>query len=76
MELTCPKCHQKFVDVSIQKQNYHCSACNSDFKLHFTCDKCGDELELLQACGAANLWCNRCNELKSKSSSPYTLKEI
>jgi hypothetical protein len=76
MQLECPKCHQKFADASVQKQHYHCSACNSDFKLHFICDKCGDELELLQACGAANLWCNKCNELKSKSSSPYKLEEI
>ena len=74
MELACPKCHQNIEGGSVQKQKYHCAACNSDFELHFTCDKCGDKLTLLQACGATNLWCDKCNELKSKSSSPYTLK--
>jgi RecJ-like exonuclease len=76
MELKCPKCHQKIEGGSVQKQQYHCDSCGGDFKLYFTCDKCGDKLELLQACGAANLWCNTCNELKSKSSSPYVLEEI
>lgn len=74
MELPCPKCNHELQRVGVQKR--HCPACNSDFKLHFTCDKCGEKLEVLQACGAANLWCNKCNELKSKSSSPYLLEEI
>ncbi|MCG6200322.1 zinc ribbon domain-containing protein [Psychromonas antarctica] len=76
MELTCPKCQNEIEYGGIQKQNYHCDACAGDFKLHAACDKCGDKLELLQACGAANLWCNSCNELKSKSTAIYTLQPL
>lgn len=76
MELQCPKCDNKLEFEGIQKKIYHCVACNGDFKLHTACDKCNDKLELLQACGAANLWCHTCNELKSKSTAKYSLQEI
>jgi len=74
MELQCPKCAHELESSGIQKR--HCPACNSDFKLHAACEKCGDELERLAACGAVNFWCNKCNELKSKSTAIYTLQEI
>lgn len=75
MELKCPKCAHEIECSGIQKQHYHCDACDSDLKLNASCDKCGSQLELLQACGAANLWCHQCNELKSKSSAVYSLSE-
>ncbi|WP_372880167.1 zinc ribbon domain-containing protein [Psychromonas sp.] len=73
MQLLCPKCNHEVVSSGAQKR--HCPACDSNFKLHAACDKCGDELERLQACGAVNFWCNKCNELKSKSTAIYTLVE-
>jgi tRNA(Ile2) C34 agmatinyltransferase TiaS len=75
MALKCPKCAHKIESEGIQKQNYHCDACSSDLKLHLLCDQCGAQLALLQACGAASLWCHRCNELKNKSSAIYSLIE-
>ncbi len=29
------------------------------------CPVCHDEVEIVQACGAVNYFCNTCNELKS-----------
>ncbi|MFT6140407.1 MAG: tRNA(Ile2) C34 agmatinyltransferase TiaS [Psychromonas sp.] len=75
MVLTCPKCGHEIESNGIQKQHYHCDACSSDLKFNLRCDQCGSQLELLQACGAANLWCVKCNELKSKSSAIYSLME-
>ncbi|WP_019615001.1 zinc ribbon domain-containing protein [Psychromonas ossibalaenae] len=74
MELQCPKCTGELARSGVLKRR--CEACDSDFKLHAACDKCGDELERLQACGAVNFWCHSCNELKSKSTAVYTLQEI
>ena len=76
MTLTCPECGQSIEYGGIQKKNYHCDGCESDYQLQADCEKCGDQLELLQACGAANLWCNTCNELKSKSTAIYSLQAI
>lgn len=76
MDLTCPKCGQSIENGGIQKKNYRCESCETDFQLQANCEKCGDKLTLLQACGAANLWCNSCNELKSKSAAIYSLHEV
>ncbi|ABM03009.1 conserved hypothetical protein [Psychromonas ingrahamii 37] len=75
MALKCPKCAYEIESKGIQKQHYYCDACDSDLKLHLLCEQCGSQLALLQACGAANLWCEQCNELKSKSSAIYSLIE-
>ncbi|PKG40416.1 zinc ribbon domain-containing protein [Psychromonas sp. Urea-02u-13] len=73
MELNCPKCEHE-LDRSGELKR-HCESCNSDFKLFIACHECGDEIERLKACGAVSFWCNSCNELKSKSSAIYTLKD-
>ena len=75
MELQCPKCQKEIEFAGIQQQIYHCPECACELKIHAECNKCGEQLELLQACGAANLWCNKCNELKSKSTAIYSLQE-
>lgn len=72
MELNCPKCEHELSRSGELKR--HCESCNSDFKLHIACNECGDEIERLKACGAVSFWCNNCNEMKSKSSAVYTLK--
>lgn len=72
MQLYCPRCNHELERVSTLKA--HCPECDYNFALQSRCDKCGDELELLQACGAANLWCHSCNELKSKSAAIYTVQ--
>ncbi|MFT6986983.1 MAG: hypothetical protein ACJAT7_002833 [Psychromonas sp.] len=74
MQLQCPKCNHELARSSTLKA--HCPACDCDFKLDAACDKCGSQLELLQACGATNLWCDKCNELKSKSTAVYSVKPL
>ena len=73
MQLLCPKCQSEVVRSGELKR--HCDSCDSDFLLHIACNECGQELERLKACGAVNFWCEQCNELKSKSSAIYTLKD-
>lgn len=74
MQLNCPKCENELARSGELKR--HCDSCGSDFELHVTCNECGEQLERLKACGAVNLWCNKCNELKSKSTALYTLKKL
>lgn len=74
MQLNCPKCEAELTRSGELKR--HCEACDSNFELHVACNECGDQLERLKACGAVNFWCNNCNELKSKSTAVYTLKEV
>lgn len=73
MELACPECNKALVRSGKLKR--HCEACNIDFNIQVACNKCGSQLERLAACGAVSFWCNQCNELKSKSSSIYSLQE-
>ncbi len=72
MELQCPKCNSELIRSGKLKR--HCESCSSDFKLHIACNSCGEEIERLVACGSVSFWCNNCNELKSKSTAVYTLK--
>ena len=74
MELNCPKCNGEVVRSGDFKR--HCDACDIDFEIHIACKDCGEQLERLKACGAVSFWCNKCNELKSKSTAIYTLKEV
>ncbi|CAH8202588.1 MULTISPECIES: zinc ribbon domain-containing protein [Vibrio] len=53
---------------------YHCSECDKHFNKIGFCPSCESELEKLQACGAANYFCNQCNELKSKSKIRFEFK--
>lgn len=62
-ENNCPDCQQALT----WNGRYECESCNKAFKKIGYCPKCDSELEKLQACGAANYFCNSCNELQSKS---------
>ncbi|KHD23922.1 DNA ligase [Vibrio caribbeanicus] len=59
----CPKCEQELE----WQGHYHCNQCDIDYTKVVFCPDCNAQLEKLQACGAANYFCNTCNELKSKS---------
>ncbi len=74
MQLQCPECQQELQRSGVLQRR--CESCQIDYKLHANCDKCGELLERLAACGAVNYWCNSCNELKSKSTAIYSLHKI
>lgn len=59
----CPECNNE-LDWD---GNYLCLHCDKHYEKKTDCPDCNGELEKLQACGAANYFCNHCNELKSKS---------
>ncbi|NAW70661.1 DNA ligase [Vibrio sp. V27_P1S3P104] len=63
MNELCPQC----ADTLKWDGQYHCVSCQVHYKKIAHCPDCDQELAKLQACGAANYFCNRCNELKSKS---------
>ncbi|BBM65526.1 hypothetical protein VA249_21720 [Vibrio alfacsensis] len=68
----CPSC-----DVELEwTGQYHCNQCHSDFQKVGFCPDCDAELEKLQACGAANYFCNNCNELKSKSRVRFEFQKV
>ena len=67
----CPVCTQELE----WNGHYHCEPCQKDFLKIGYCPECESELEKLQACGAANYFCNHCNELKSKSRILFQFKE-
>ncbi|AGH80668.1 hypothetical protein PCNPT3_03630 [Psychromonas sp. CNPT3] len=74
MQLDCPRCKQPVIRTGpLERQ---CQYCQVNFKLQIDCQDCGDELERLQACGAVNFWCHKCNELKSKKTAIYHLLEV
>ena len=73
MELQCPKCEHELVRSGELMR--HCESCNSDFTIQIACNDCGEPVKRLKACGAVNLWCDNCNELKSKKTAIYSLKE-
>ncbi|NAW91821.1 DNA ligase [Vibrio sp. V05_P4A8T149] len=62
-ENLCPCCQNPLM----WDGRYHCAQCKHHFNKIGFCPECDSELEKLQACGAANFFCNSCNELKSKS---------
>ncbi|WP_070962546.1 zinc ribbon domain-containing protein [Vibrio sonorensis] len=71
-ENICPKC-----DVELEwKGQYHCDECEQDYVKVGYCPECNDKLEKLQACGAANYFCNSCNELKSKSKVKFEFQAV
>lgn len=71
-ENLCPVC-EKELEWDGQ---YHCTACDAHYKKVGFCPECNAELEKLQACGAANYFCNTCNELKSKSKINFKFNKI
>ncbi|OEE79154.1 zinc ribbon domain-containing protein [Vibrio ordalii] len=62
-ENLCPCCQKPLA----WDGRYHCEQCKHHFNKIGFCPECDSELEKLLACGAANFFCNSCNELKSKS---------
>ncbi|EOU2464353.1 zinc ribbon domain-containing protein [Vibrio navarrensis] len=71
-ENLCPQCQNELQ----WNGQYHCQHCEQDFKKVGFCPECTAELEKLQACGAANYFCNTCNELKSKSRVRFVFQSI
>ncbi len=65
MENNCPKCN---ANLEWDGDGYFCQSCERHYRQQAYCDKCQAPLEKLQACGALNYFCKRCNELKSKST--------
>lgn len=71
-ENDCPSCNQALEWTG----QYHCTACQRDYKKVGFCPDCHAELEKLQACGAANYFCSSCNELKSKSRLKFEFQSL
>ncbi|WP_117233627.1 zinc ribbon domain-containing protein [Vibrio maerlii] len=71
-ENKCPECNEELT----WEGQYHCKKCSTDFKKIAFCPECLGRLEKLQACGAANYFCNDCNELKSKSRIRFEFHEM
>lgn len=69
--LVCSECNGLLEKTG--KVNLYCPECDIHYGVKSHCGQCGDELERLIACGAVDFWCNKCNELKSKSSADYEL---
>lgn len=72
MENLCPQCDKELE----WDGQYHCTLCDKHYKKVGFCPECDAELEKLQACGAANYFCNTCNELKSKSRVCFEFQTI
>jgi len=66
MSTVCPACQAD--DWLKQGEQWQCQSCQATFQVSWLCDRCGQPVELLKACGAVNYFCNHCNELKSKSA--------
>ena len=73
--INCPSCGKK-IEKNSMTGKYTCTSCNKIFGKRAKCNKCGEELELLEACGAQQFFCNKCNELKSKKSCEFFIKEL
>ncbi|MDC0609134.1 zinc ribbon domain-containing protein [Vibrio sp.] len=67
----CPKC-DKELDWD---GKYFCTQCRVHFLKIGICPDCHSDLEKLNACGAANYFCNHCNELKSKTRVTFRFDE-
>lgn len=74
-EIECPSCG-KLIEKNNKDGNYYCESCDKTFGKRAKCDICGEDLEKLQACGATNFFCNKCNSLKSKKDVIYFIKEL
>ncbi|WP_320046444.1 zinc ribbon domain-containing protein [uncultured Ilyobacter sp.] len=70
----CPVCGKE-VTKNSSTGKYHCETCNKTFTKAALCDKCGKEVEILAACGSTQFFCDHCNELKSKKTIVFFLKE-
>jgi hypothetical protein len=70
-ENLCPQCEKELV----WDGQYYCQPCDEHFQKIGMCPQCDAILEKLQACGAANYFCNQCNELKSKSKIRFSFQK-
>lgn len=69
--LMCPHCQQEGLDARRAETN--CTHCGKAYRLLPRCPTCNDELERVQACGAVDFFCHKCNGLVSKRSANYEL---
>lgn len=69
--LKCPACQKEGLDP--RRQATRCTACGAAYTLKPFCSQCDDELERVQACGAVDFFCNRCNNLVSKRSARFEI---
>jgi len=61
--MTINQCTECKSELRWNGGSYRCDFCAVDYKKIGFCPDCEAELEKLQACGAANYFCNQCNEL-------------
>lgn len=73
--ITCPSCGEE-IEKDGMTGKYPCKSCGKVFGKRAKCNVCHDELELLEACGAQQFFCNTCKELKSRKSVEYFIKEL
>ncbi|TDR79831.1 zinc ribbon domain-containing protein [Paludibacterium purpuratum] len=64
MEKRCPVDQS---ELQSQGKDWLCPTCATRYRVQGRCLDCGAEMERLQACGASNWFCPRCNELKSRA---------
>ena len=69
----CPECGK---EMDWEQGEYICAACQARYQKIMYCPTCDAELEKLVACGAANYFCNTCNELKSKSAARVEFRKL
>ncbi|SIR42731.1 zinc-ribbons [Aeromonas sp. RU39B] len=62
--VACPLCGE---DIDPRSRETTCSHCQGLYRITASCPDCGEPLERLKACGAVDYFCNRCNQLVSKS---------
>ncbi|MGL4826924.1 MAG: zinc ribbon domain-containing protein [Vibrionaceae bacterium] len=70
MNQLCPTCQQNLTPNGAELA---CQHCHTTYVKACLCPQCHSALEKLQACGAANYFCPKCNELKSKSKVIHTV---
>lgn len=73
--IICPNCNSEITKDN-RTGTYPCANCGKIYGKRGNCDKCGNEVEMLAACGASQFFCNTCRELKSRSALDYFIKEI
>ena len=73
--IICPNCGES-IEKNGQTGKYYCKTCEKTYGKRANCNVCGNELELLSACGAEQFFCNTCKELKSRKTLDFFIKEI
>ena len=73
VENPCPECGN---EMEWDNGEFVCATCNDRYKKILFCPTCEAELEKLASCGAANYFCNSCNELKSKTKARIEFRKL